>query len=45
MESICQLSAGNLEFAARCLDFLVDMFNDEIEAVRSVYYYYVTMVI
>ena len=36
MESICQLSAGNLEFAARCLDFLVDMFNDEIEAVRSV---------
>ena len=37
MESICQLSAGSSEFASCCLDFLVDMFNDEIEAVRCVY--------
>ena len=36
MESICQLSAGSSEFASCCLDFLVDMFNDEIEAVRYV---------
>lgn len=34
MESICQLSASSTEFASCCLDFLVDMFNDEIEAVR-----------
>lgn len=36
MESICQLSASSSEFASSCLDFLVDMFNDEIEAVRYV---------
>lgn len=36
MESICQLSASSSEFASCCLDFLVDMFNDEIEAVRYV---------
>ena len=36
MESICQLSAGSSEFASCCLDFLVDMFNDEIETVRCV---------
>ena len=36
MESICQLSAGSSGFASCCLDFLVDMFNDEIEAVRYV---------
>jgi len=34
IESICQLSSGCSQFAALCLDFLVDMFNDEIEAVR-----------
>ncbi|XP_065887040.1 integrator complex subunit 4-like isoform X2 [Dysidea avara] len=34
IESICQLSSGCSRFAALCLDFLVDMFNDEIEAVR-----------
>ena len=36
MESICQLSASSSQFASCCLDFLVDMFNDEIEAVRYV---------
>jgi len=34
IESICQLSSGCSQFATLCLDFLVDMFNDEIEAVR-----------
>jgi len=34
-----------LEFATCCLDFLVDMFNDEIEAVRSVYYCYDNIVL
>ena len=36
MESICQLSASSSQFASCCLDFLVVMFNDEIEAVRYV---------
>lgn len=34
MESLCQLSLNNPEFANLSLDFLVDMFNDEIEDVR-----------
>ena len=38
MESICQLSASSTEFASCCLDFLVDMFNDEIEVVRCAYW-------
>jgi len=45
MESICQLSAGCSEFASSCLDFLVDMFNDEIEAVRYVITYAGSIVI
>lgn len=34
VESMCQLSINNPEFAVLSLDFLVDMFNDEIEDVR-----------
>lgn len=34
IESMCQLAMRNKSFAITCLDFLVDMFNDEIEAVR-----------
>lgn len=34
VESLCQLSLNNPEFANYSLDFLVDMFNDEIEDVR-----------
>lgn len=34
VESLCELSLDNLHFANLCLDFLVDMFNDEIEDVR-----------
>lgn len=31
---MCVLAQGNADFARQCLDFLVDMFNDEIEEVR-----------
>lgn len=34
VESLCQLSISNPQFANMALDFLVDMFNDEIEDVR-----------
>ncbi|XP_053564658.1 integrator complex subunit 4 isoform X2 [Bombina bombina] len=34
VESLCQLARSSLPFAEKCLDFLVDMFNDEIEEVR-----------
>ncbi|CAG9865327.1 unnamed protein product [Phyllotreta striolata] len=34
VESLCQLSISNQHFANLALDFLVDMFNDEIEDVR-----------
>ncbi|CAH1117828.1 unnamed protein product [Phaedon cochleariae] len=34
VESLCQLSISNSQFANLALDFLVDMFNDEIEDVR-----------
>ena len=32
--SMCQLGTRYLSFAAHCVDFLVDMFNDEIQTVR-----------
>lgn len=34
MEALCQLASSSPSFADKCLDFLVDMFNDEIEEVR-----------
>ncbi|GLH06977.1 Integrator complex subunit 4 [Gryllus bimaculatus] len=34
VESLCQLSLHHPQFATMSLDFLVDMFNDEIEGVR-----------
>ncbi|XP_066258718.1 integrator complex subunit 4 [Euwallacea similis] len=34
VESLCQLSISNPNFANMALDFMVDMFNDEIEDVR-----------
>ena len=34
IESICELSIDDSQFAVTALDFLVDMFNDEIEDVR-----------
>ncbi|KAK4880692.1 hypothetical protein RN001_008838 [Aquatica leii] len=34
VESLCQLAMNNPDFANLSLDFLVDMFNDEIEDVR-----------
>ncbi|XP_034841372.1 integrator complex subunit 4 [Maniola hyperantus] len=34
VEAVCQLSMENTVFATTSLDFLVDMFNDEIEDVR-----------
>ncbi|KAL1514289.1 hypothetical protein ABEB36_003569 [Hypothenemus hampei] len=34
VESLCQLSISNPYFANMALDFMVDMFNDEIEDVR-----------
>lgn len=34
VESLCQLAIHNAAFANLSLDFLVDMFNDEIEDVR-----------
>eukprot|EP00124_Ichthyophonus_hoferi_P003846 Ihof_evm4s365 gene=Ihof_evmTU4s365 len=34
LDAICELSAKSLPFGRRALDFLVDMFNDEIDDVR-----------
>jgi integrator complex subunit 4 len=34
VDSLCSLSLNNPQFAQMSLDFLVDMFNDEIEDVR-----------
>lgn len=34
VEALCQLACSSPSFAEKCLDFLVDMFNDEIEEVR-----------
>lgn len=34
VDAVCQLSMENSVFATTSLDFLVDMFNDEIEDVR-----------
>ncbi|XP_042269048.1 integrator complex subunit 4 [Thunnus maccoyii] len=34
VEALCQLARSSSTFAEKCLDFLVDMFNDEIEEVR-----------
>lgn len=34
VDSMCRLALTNSKFAVTCLDFLVDMFNDEIEDVR-----------
>ncbi|XP_062408896.1 integrator complex subunit 4 isoform X2 [Sardina pilchardus] len=34
VEALCLLAQSSAGFAEKCLDFLVDMFNDEIEEVR-----------
>uniref|UniRef100_A0A672GY34 Integrator complex subunit 4 n=1 Tax=Salarias fasciatus TaxID=181472 RepID=A0A672GY34_SALFA len=34
VEALCRLARSSPGFAEKCLDFLVDMFNDEIEEVR-----------
>lgn len=34
VEALCKLARSSPRFAEKCLDFLVDMFNDEIEEVR-----------
>ncbi|KAK6485939.1 integrator complex subunit 4-like [Huso huso] len=34
VEALCTLAQSSSSFAEKCLDFLVDMFNDEIEEVR-----------
>ena len=34
VDSLCELAAHSATFARQSQDFLVDMFNDEIEAVR-----------
>uniref|UniRef100_H2ZRW4 Integrator complex subunit 4 n=1 Tax=Latimeria chalumnae TaxID=7897 RepID=H2ZRW4_LATCH len=34
VDSLCTLAQSSPSFAEKCLDFLVDMFNDEIEEVR-----------
>lgn len=34
VEALCSLAQSSVSFATKCLDFLVDMFNDEIEEVR-----------
>lgn len=34
VDSLCELATQSPSFAVLSLDFLVDMFNDEIEAVR-----------
>ncbi|XP_078140201.1 integrator complex subunit 4 isoform X2 [Centroberyx gerrardi] len=34
VEALCLLARSSASFAEKCLDFLVDMFNDEIEEVR-----------
>lgn len=36
VEAICNLAQDNNQFASVSLDFLVDMFNDEIEDVRLI---------
>ena len=34
VNSMCQLGTHCIAFAVQCVDFLVDMFNDEIQSVR-----------
>lgn len=34
LESLCTLAMNNITFANQSLDFIVDMFNDEIEEIR-----------
>lgn len=34
VDSLCSLAVKSPQFAAKSIDFLVDMFNDEIESVR-----------
>lgn len=34
IDSLCELATQSADFAAQSQDFLVDMFNDEIESVR-----------
>ena len=34
IDSMCRLGVSSSVFAEQCLDYLVDMFNDEIQAVR-----------
>uniref|UniRef100_A0A6G1S7D3 Integrator complex subunit 4 n=1 Tax=Aceria tosichella TaxID=561515 RepID=A0A6G1S7D3_9ACAR len=34
LESLCQCAKNNSKFAERCIDHIVDMFNDEIEGIR-----------
>lgn len=34
VDALCKLAINCPELAAKCIDFLVDMFNDEIESVR-----------
>ena len=34
MDSLCELATHSAQFAKQSQDFLVDMFNDEIESVR-----------
>ena len=34
LESMSKLAERNKKFGILCVDFLIDMFNDEIEAVR-----------
>ena len=36
VHSMCRLGMQSHAFAAQCVDFLVDMFNDEIQSVRLV---------
>ena len=37
VNSMCQLGIHCPAFATQCVDFLVDMFNDEIQSVRLVW--------
>jgi integrator complex subunit 4 len=34
LESLCQCAKNNSKFSERCIDHIVDMFNDEIEGIR-----------
>ena len=34
IDSLCELANQSASFANKCQDYLVDMFNDEIEAIR-----------